>query len=620
MYSISCFSIFLEINLITMCYKIKFGIITTIFIFCITSVFSQSPKQYTCYNTHSVIEIDGNVYDDSWGKIPWSSFFEDIEGNAKPKPYLQTRMKMLWDEEYLYIAAELEEPHIWGYLSNHDDIIYRDNDFEIFIDPTGDGLNYFEIEINALGSILDLFMSKPYNKGGKADLQWNAEGLKKAVKIHGNLNDTIGEDIKWTVEMAIPWTAYNSRAAKINQPKPGDTWRMNFSRVQWETEFIDGNYKKLVNTETGLPIPENNWVWSPQGKINMHIPHMWGYVTFVKEAKPELSSQWTNDGYPKYWVWMGGSKNKTITHWESIFRKLDDAGIKGLLFGADTALLAKVIPIADQYNIHVHAWFWTMNRGDALPEWLSVNQLGQSLADTKAYVNYYKFMCPALPDVVDFIQEKMVDFSKVRGLKGIHMDYIRYVDVILPVGLQPKYGLVQDHIMPEFDYGYHPYLRNLYSEVYGIDPIELDDPGNNEQWIKFRLNELNKTVFSLRDHVKDMNLNITAAVFPTPQMSAEMVRQDWGNWKLDCYFPMVYHNFYNEPIDWIRDIIAEDKAVTGNDSKIFCGLYLPALKNDNDLTKAIKVAKDGGADGVSFFSYGALNDNMIQQIKKFTHH
>jgi len=617
---INCFSIFLKINLITMCYKLKLGIITTILIFCSTSVFSQTPKQYNCYNTHSVVEIDGNVYDDSWKNIPWSSFFEDIEGDAKSKPHLQTRMKMLWDEEYLYIAAELEEPHIWGYLSNHDDIIYRDNDFEIFIDPTGDGLNYFEIEINALGSILDLFMSKPYNKGGKADLPWNAEGLKKAVKIYGNINDTIGEDIKWIVEMAIPWTAYNSCAAKIKQPKSGDTWRMNFSRVQWETEFMNDNYKKFINTETGLPIPENNWVWSPQGKINMHIPHMWGFVTFLKETEPEISSQWTNDGYPKYWVWMGGIKNNTITHLESIFRQLDDAGIRGFLFGADTALLAKVIPIADQYNIHVHAWFWTMNRGDALPEWLSVNQLGQSLANKKAYVNYYKFMCPALPEVVDFIQIKMGELATVKGLKGIHMDYIRYVDVILPIGLQSKYGLVQDHIIPEFDYGYHPYLRNLYNEVYGIDPIELNDPGNNEQWFQFRLNELNKTVFSLRDHVKGMNMNITAAVFPTPQMSAEMVRQDWGKWRLDCYFPMVYHNFYNEPIDWIRDIIAEDKAVIGNDSKIFCGLYLPALKNDNDLTKAIKAAKAGRADGVSFFSYGALNDNMIQQIKKFTHH
>ncbi len=598
--------------------KLKSGIFSAILLFCSTSIFSQSPKQYSCYKTPAVVEIDGNVYDDVWKSIPWSGFFEDIEGDDKPSPYLQTRMKMLWDDEYLYIAAELEEPHIWGYLSNHDDIIYRDNDFEVFIDPTGDGLNYFEIEINAKGSILDLFMSKPYNKMGKADIPWNAEGLKKAIKIYGNLNDSIGEDVKWIVEMAIPWSAYNSRAPKIKKPKSGDTWRMNFSRVQWETEFKDGNYVKLVNTETGNPLPENNWVWSPQGKINMHIPEMWGFVTFVDEVKPKRNSIWTEDGYPRFWVWMGGGKDKTTAEWESIFRKLDDAGIKGFLFGADTTLLAKVIPIADQYNIHVHAWFWTMNSGDALSEWLSVNQLGQSLADKKAYVDYYKFMCPAIPEVVDFIKQKMDILASVDGLKGIHMDYIRYVDVILPVGLQPKYDLVQDHIMPEFDYGYHPYMCNLYSKVHGIDPMELDDPGNDEQWLQFRLNELNKTVFRLRDHVKNKNMNITAAVFPTPQMSAEMVRQDWGKWELDCYFPMVYHNFYNEPVEWIRDVITEDRAVVGDKSKIYCGLYLPVLKDGNDLSKAIKAAMDGGADGVSFFSYGSLSDDLLLQVKEFT--
>ena len=170
-----------------------------------------------------------------------------------------------------------------------------------------------------------------------------------------------------------------------------------------------------------------------------------------------------------------------------------------------------------------------MNRGDAKPQWLSVNQLGNSLADEKAYVGYYKFMCPALPEVEDFIKSKMDELASVDGLSGIHMDYIRYVDVILPIGLQPKYGLVQDHIMPEYDYGYHPHMRELYKSKYGNDPMDLDNPGTNEQWINFRLNELNTTVGNLRDHVISKNLNVTAAVFPTPSMSADMVRQNWGN-------------------------------------------------------------------------------------------
>lgn len=593
------------------------NIISLTIIFSALSVFAQSPKEYQCHKASSIVQIDGDVYDDVWRSIPWSDFFIDIEGKNNPKPYLDTRMKLLWDDNYLFIAAELEEPHIWAYLENHDDIIYRDNDFEIFIDPTGDGLNYFEIEINALGSILDLFMSKPYNKKGKANIPWNADGMKKAVKIYGSLTDSLGKDLKWTVELAIPWTTYNSRLPDLKKPNTGDTWRMNFSRVQWETEFYDGKYAKKTFDNTAIPLPENNWVWSPQGVINMHKPETWGYVTFVDEVEPELNSFWTDDGYPRFWVWMGGNKKNTNSDWEKVFRKLDDAGIKGFLFGGDTALLNKVIPIAKQYDIVVHAWFWTMNRGDAKPEWLSVNQLGKSLADEKAYVNYYKFMCPAIPDVQSFIKQKMDELAMVEGLEGIHMDYIRYVDVILPVGLQPKYGLVQDHVMPEFDYGYHPYMRGLYKDKYGVDPITLENPGNNQQWIEFRLNELNKTVIDLRDYVINQNLKITAAVFPTPQMSSDMVRQNWSNWGLNCYFPMVYNNFYNEPVSWIKKVIKEDRKVIGNKSKIFCGLYLPTLQNKNDLYKAIVAAMKGGADGVSFFSYGSLDDKMISQIKKF---
>lgn len=582
-------------------------------------LFSQSfPNDYTCYKPSSNIIIDGDVYDDVWKNVPWSDFFVDIEGVNMPTPYYETRMKMLWDNDFLYIAAELEEQNIWGYLENHDDIIYRDNDFEVFIDPTGDGLNYFEIEINTLGSILDLFMSKPYNKRGKADLTWNAEGLKKAVKIYGSKNDTTREDIKWTVELAIPWTAYNNRIPELRKPESGDIWRMNFSRVQWETEYCDDSYSKKTNPDTAIPLPENNWVWSPQGKINMHIPEHWGKVTFIDEVASLDSDIWIDEDYPKYWVWMGGNKNNTNFEWEKIFRKLDDAGIKGFLLGGDLALFNKVLPLAKQYNVKVHAWFWTMNSGDANPEWLSYNQTGNSLANKKAYVDYYKFMCPALPEVQNFIMQKMDELASVDGLEGIHMDYIRYVDVILPVGLQPKYGLVQDYVMPEFDYGYHPYMRNLYKEKYGVDPIKLENPGNNQQWIDFRLIELNKTVSKLRDHVTGKDLKITAAVFPTPKMSAQMVRQDWKNWNLDCYFPMVYHNFYNEPISWIEKVMKENRKSVGKNSKIFCGLYLPALQNEDELTQAIKAAMDGGADGVSFFSYGNLGDSSIKQIKVFT--
>jgi hypothetical protein len=41
-----------------------------------------------------------------------------------------------------------------------------------------------------------------------------------------------------------------------------------------------GRYTKRLKPGTKDPLPENNWVWSPQGAINMHMPERWGYVQF----------------------------------------------------------------------------------------------------------------------------------------------------------------------------------------------------------------------------------------------------------------------------------------------------------------------------------------------------
>lgn len=179
---------------------------------------------------------------------------------------------MMWDRQYLYIAAVMQEPHIWATLKDHDAIIFQDNDFEVFIDPDGDTHQYFELEINAFNTVMDLFMNKPYRHGGNALLNWDTKGLKTAVHINGTLNQPGDKDQEWTVEMAIPFNAlrfFND----ARRPSDGTTWRINFSRVEWDTDIKDNQYVKLKK-------PENNWVWSPQEIINMHAPERWGYLQF----------------------------------------------------------------------------------------------------------------------------------------------------------------------------------------------------------------------------------------------------------------------------------------------------------------------------------------------------
>lgn len=238
-----------------------------------------TPKGYICTYATGPVEVDGKLSDKAWKNAQWSSEFEDIEGDIKPRPRFATRMKMLWDSEYLYIGAWMKEPHVWGTLTEHDSVIFHDNDFEVFIDPDGDNHEYYEFEMNALNTGWDLFLLKPYKDGGPADNSWEIPGLKTAVYIDGSLNDPTDTDNFWSVEIAIPWSVLAEFAHQSSPPEEGDNWRINFSRVEWRHIVDDGKYKKLPKTR------EDNWVWSPQGIIDMHRPERWGYVWFTKKRK-----------------------------------------------------------------------------------------------------------------------------------------------------------------------------------------------------------------------------------------------------------------------------------------------------------------------------------------------
>ncbi len=235
------------------------------------------PNGYVCGTASAPLQIDGNLDEESWKAAPWTEDFVDIEGVKKPLPRFRTRAKMLWDNDNFYIAAELFEPHLQGNITEHDAVIFQDNDFEVFIDPDSDNHEYYELELNTLNTTWDLFMPRPYKDGGGAENQWEFSGLKTGVHLNGSLNDPSDQDSSWSVEIAIPWSAFSTQSHRVAPPQNGKKWRIDFSRVQWQFESVDGKYKKVPNTK------EDNWVWSPQGIIDMHRPERWGFVQFSNE-------------------------------------------------------------------------------------------------------------------------------------------------------------------------------------------------------------------------------------------------------------------------------------------------------------------------------------------------
>ncbi|MEA1875876.1 MAG: carbohydrate-binding family 9-like protein [Bacteroidota bacterium] len=252
----------------------------------------HEPNHYICCKTSDMV-VDGVLDDNEWDQAQWTELFKDIQGDELPAPRYNTRAKMAWSNDYLFIAVEIEEPHVWATITERDAVIFYDNDFEVFIDPDGDTHHYSELEINAFETVWDLMLTMPYRDFGYAVDAWDIAGLKVGVSVQGTINDPSDVDQGWTIEIAIPFNIIEECAPYDDVPSPDDFWRINFSRVEWKTEVVDGKYVKQVDPDTGKSLPEDNWVWSPQYHINMHMPEYWGYIVFSDAPVGNHNSSWS---------------------------------------------------------------------------------------------------------------------------------------------------------------------------------------------------------------------------------------------------------------------------------------------------------------------------------------
>ena len=224
---------------------------------------------------------------------------------------------------------------------------------------------------------------------------------------------------------------------------------------------------------------------------------------------------------------------------DSICRSFSELGIDGIVLKAGSAEnFRKTIPVAKKHGLTVYAWVWTINNHPIAaehPEWLSVNRDGYSIADSMAYVDYYKFLSPIIPGVREGICKQIDEISKIDGIEAISIDYHRLVDVVLPTTIWPNYGIVQDREYSQWDYGYHPEMIKAFKEKHGYDPREQEDPSKDEKWLQFRCDMVSEVANLVAETVHKNGKLMAASPFPTPKMSARMVRQYWGTGTLTLY-------------------------------------------------------------------------------------
>ncbi len=320
---------------------------------------------------------------------------------------------------------------------------------------------------------------------------------------------------------------------------------------------------------------------------------------FGKEPSPVKKAR------KKHWIWINPNTKEDITAIRKQFISYKNAGIGGILFESDSE---KHFTEAKKLGLEAHRWNWTMNRGDKNilqnhPEWYAVSREGKSCATHPPYVGYYRWLCPSKPEVLNFLMNEAEQILAKEYVDGLHLDYIRFCDVVLPLNLWKQYHVDQRTELAEFDFCYCETCRSKYRSQTGKDPLDLKYPDEVLSWRLFRYEAINHVVNQLATVAKKHNKWITAAVFPTPEVARRNVRQDWTNWDLNAVFPMIYHGFYQEDVKWIGDAVKEGVHFLHGKFPIYAGLFLPDFKNMEELAQGIQYAINNGAAGISIFGH-----------------
>ncbi len=225
---------------------------------------------YQCVRAAKPITIDGKLDDPAWAAgqqiehfvvppaMDWISF--GMKGARRARSL--TRAKLMWDDKYLYFAAEMEDRDLYCVTPKGHDLPFNTDDIaELFLKPSDDQPWYWEIHVVPSGGTRDYFYAR---RGAGSDKRWMPydTGLKAAVTLSGTFDDWTDRDNEWIAEMRIPWSAFDRWGGL---PKAGDTWRFMVSRYDYSVHLEDGR-----ELSAAAPLP-----WQ-----NFHLYEYYPYLVF----------------------------------------------------------------------------------------------------------------------------------------------------------------------------------------------------------------------------------------------------------------------------------------------------------------------------------------------------
>lgn len=274
-------------------------------------------------------------------------------------------------------------------------------------------------------------------------------------------------------------------------------------------------------------------------------------------------------------------------------------------------------------GLRVHAWIVSLcypssEFEEARRELYVVNRLGVSCVDRPPYVPHYKWLCPSREEVRENLAQLFLEVAERYEVDGLHFDYIRYPDVLLPRALRSRYTGVplEDIVRPEFDYCYCNSCRSKYSQEKGVDPVGI--PYESElyaDWERWRARQITETVRYVLGRVKRAypSMEVSAAVFPTPRIALSYVRQDWPSWGLDFYHLMIYHRYYGRRVEWIGEAVMESAS---RGLPVSAGIRVDFMDGCEELKRGFELALENRAKGITVFAYPMPRPELEEWVEK----
>ena len=222
--------------------------------------------QYTCYRSLGDITVDGELNEQSWAKAPGMGEFKLYDGvTASPS---RTTAKMVWDEEFLYVAFWCDDRDIYATLKDHDARLYDQDACGVLVAEVDYGMGLFvEYEVSPQSTTFDMYLLAP----DQGLIDWNSPGLRAAANVKGSLNDPAEPDGGYTVEMAIPIADVALRRKTMGGVRDGVPLRMNLYRIDYDTPERIG----------GPGAAQTLIAWSPTLVKAFHSPERFGVVRLV---------------------------------------------------------------------------------------------------------------------------------------------------------------------------------------------------------------------------------------------------------------------------------------------------------------------------------------------------